>query len=48
MGDTEMLNFLKSNYIAHFIFPIFLKSMLQEFNLILGQNKVHIDLLNGP
>ena len=41
--DTEMLNFLKSYYIAHFIFPISLKSMLQGLNLRLGQNEVHMD-----
>ena len=40
-----MLNFLKSCFIAHFVFPIFLKSMLQGLNLLLGQNKAHIDLL---
>ena len=39
-----MLNFLKNYYIARFIFPIFLKFMSQRLNLLLGQNKVHIDL----
>ena len=36
--DTEMLNFVMSYYIAHFIFPISLKSMLQGLNLLLDMD----------